>query len=130
MKNCFNTGGPFSDGMKLVALMAATEDQLRVMGWDLADPSDRFLAISEAKQRRLHPELARKAEADGGLEGKDYQTWIAPLQEMQGGRLRGPSLTRSTEKYSGPEAAGNHDHKTSKVEGSLKHPFWPLETKS
>ena len=75
------------DRMKVAAFMSATEDQLRVMGWDLSDPADRFLAISEAKQRRAHPELRRKIEEEGGIEGEDMQTWIAPLQEMHGGKL-------------------------------------------
>lgn len=72
------------DRMKVAALMAATEDQLRVMGWDLPDPSDRFLAISESKQRRAHPELRAKAEEDGGLEGDDLRTWLEPLARMHG----------------------------------------------
>lgn len=75
------------DRMKVAAFMSATEDQLRVMGWDLPDLADRFLAITEAKQRRAHPELRRKAEAEGGLEGEDLRTWTAPLQEMHGGKL-------------------------------------------
>jgi hypothetical protein len=47
--------GTIPDAMKLEALSMATEDQLQVLGWDLPNPHDRILAITEARQRRERP---------------------------------------------------------------------------
>ena len=83
------------DGMKLIALTHATDDQLRVMAWELPDPSDRFIAISEAKQRRALPELRRKIETNinpaideyDEVTDEDFRKWTAPVQQMHGRRL-------------------------------------------
>lgn len=79
-----------SPAMKPMAITHATDDQLRVMGWDLPNPSDRILATSEAMQRRAQPQLRRKIEAYVSSEAEDVEevtdaeleTWIAPLQEI------------------------------------------------
>lgn len=83
------------DHMKVTALMHATDDQLRVLGWELLNPHERFLAIAEAQQRQQRPDLRRKIEAaiadddatpDEATE-EDLRAWVAPLQQMQGRAL-------------------------------------------
>lgn len=78
-----------SDGMKLQALSMATDDQLRVLGWDLPNPHERFLVIVEAKQRRDRPDLYRKIQETGELSPQDLAQWTEPLTERHGGRLSG-----------------------------------------
>lgn len=90
------------DSMKLMALTHATDDQLRVMAWELPDPSDRFIAILEAKQRRALPELRRRIEASidpAGNEAEEvteaeFQQWIAPVLETQGRRMSKDEVDR------------------------------------
>jgi hypothetical protein len=84
------------DGMKLQALSMATEDQLRVMGWELPNPHDRFLAIMESKQRRDRPDLYRKIEETGELSPEEFEQWTAPLRDVDG---RGISGDLADEKY-------------------------------
>lgn len=83
------------DRMKLQALIHATDDQLRVMAWELPDPGDRYIAICEAKQRRALPDLRRKFEANldpdndsaEEITDEDFAQWTAPVQQMHGRRM-------------------------------------------
>lgn len=81
--------------MKLMALTHATDDQLRVMAWELPNPSDRSIAIAEAKQRRALPELRRKIEASidpnnddsEDVAEEEFREWTAPVHYMHGRNL-------------------------------------------
>jgi selenocysteine-specific translation elongation factor len=72
------------EGMSVAAMSSATDDQLRVLGWDLKSPNQRVLAIVEAKQRRERPDLRKKVEDEGALSAAEFSEWIAPLNALQG----------------------------------------------
>ncbi|MDP9342537.1 MAG: hypothetical protein M3Q23_10710 [Actinomycetota bacterium] len=75
------------DSQKIVALGSATEDQLRVLGWVLPDPTQRLLAITEAKQRRDHPGLRAKIEEEGALSPAEAQQWFKAFRKLKLPRL-------------------------------------------
>lgn len=75
------------DSMKVAALSSATADQLRVMGWVLPHPHDRFLAICQVKQRRESPDLFQKIEETGELAPEEFEEWIKPLKAMHGRKI-------------------------------------------
>lgn len=87
--------------MMLQALSTATDDQLRVLGWDLPSPHERFLAIMEAKQRRDRPDLYRKIQEQGQLSPDEFRQWTAPLQEMHGRGLSGRAVDQKYEEVFG-----------------------------
>jgi hypothetical protein len=95
--------GTIPDAMKLEALSMATEDQLRVLAWDLPHPHDRFLAITEAKQRRERPDLYRKIQESGELSPEQFEEWTAPLREMHGRRVTDRLADQAYEEVFGPQ---------------------------
>jgi hypothetical protein len=95
--------GTIPDGMKLDALSMATEDQLRVLGWDLPNPHDRFLAITEARQRRERPDLYRRIQDAGELSPEQFEEWTAPLREMHGWRVTARLADQAYEEVFAPQ---------------------------
>lgn len=95
--------GTIPDAMKLEALSTATEDQLRVLGWDLPTPHDRFLAITEARQRRERPDLYRRIQDTGELSSEQFEEWTAPIREMHGRRVTDRVADQAYEEVFGPQ---------------------------
>jgi hypothetical protein len=92
------------DRMKLPALSMATEDQLRVFGWELRNPHERFLAIMESKQRRDRPDIRQKIEEVGELSPRELEQWTAPLRNMHGRRISSDAADRMYQEVFGLES--------------------------